>query len=252
MSIDPNGGSVDNPQSLNRYSYTLNNPPNLADSLGLWSSSPYYDRQGVASNPYTQKICSLDGAEMACDMVFGLMAKGDALPCPQNNCTGRQLRGDVWYEWSQITLTYNYSVNVCSQDGSACSTRVYQDDYITFGYTPSRDATTGEYLNAEMQARVGGGGRDLEKIINAYEHLEHPFVNVAVSAHFLGGGILLTVVPWLAFPEECAGTGFLGCGAAATANSTVSAGGLVLIYGSYKFTVEETIPSFKHLFNSHD
>ncbi len=89
-------------------------------------------------------------------------------------------------------------------------------------------------------------------MINSYSHLEHPFVNVVVSAHLLGGGIFLTVAPWLAWPEECVGSFGFGCAAAGTVNATVSAGGLVLIYASYKYTVEETIPSFKRLFNGTD
>jgi RHS repeat-associated protein len=35
MSPDPLGGDVTNPQSLNRYTYVLNNPVNLIDPLGL-------------------------------------------------------------------------------------------------------------------------------------------------------------------------------------------------------------------------
>ena len=35
MSPDPLGGSVDYPQSLNRYSYVLNNPESLVDLFGF-------------------------------------------------------------------------------------------------------------------------------------------------------------------------------------------------------------------------
>ncbi len=35
LSPDPLGGQISNPQSLNRYSYALNNPTTLTDPLGL-------------------------------------------------------------------------------------------------------------------------------------------------------------------------------------------------------------------------
>lgn len=35
LSPDPMAGNILNPQSLNRYSYVLNNPCNLIDPLGL-------------------------------------------------------------------------------------------------------------------------------------------------------------------------------------------------------------------------
>jgi hypothetical protein len=123
---------------------------------------------------------------------------------------------------------------------------VYQDNYIHFQYVQNIKPTTGEYLDADLQRRTGRAEHDLSLLINSYEHLEHPFLNVVVSVHLAGAGVFLTVVPWLAFPEECAGTGGLGCAAAGGANTVVSGGGLALIYGAYKFTVEETIPSFRH------
>jgi RHS repeat-associated protein len=38
--VDPKAGVADNPQSLNRYSYTLNNPVGLIDPNGLWHTLP--------------------------------------------------------------------------------------------------------------------------------------------------------------------------------------------------------------------
>ncbi len=38
LSPDPLGGQISNPQSLNRYSYALNNPTTLTDPLGLKAS----------------------------------------------------------------------------------------------------------------------------------------------------------------------------------------------------------------------
>jgi RHS repeat-associated protein len=41
LSPDPLGGSLGDPQSLNRYSYTRNNPINLNDPSGMWNIPGY-------------------------------------------------------------------------------------------------------------------------------------------------------------------------------------------------------------------
>ena len=43
----------------------------------------------------------------------------------------------------------------------------------------------------------------------------------------------------------------IGCFASAGAGAMVSSGGAALVYGSYLFTVQETIPSFKELVLGH-
>ena len=63
LSPDPVGGSIFNPQSLNRYAYVLNNPTNFIDPLGLWCEP---------DNPYCQKYGDpVSGGGTACDPVFG-------------------------------------------------------------------------------------------------------------------------------------------------------------------------------------
>jgi RHS repeat-associated protein len=70
---DQIGGSVSNPQSLNRYGYSLNDPVNLADPLGL---DPYFwDASQHGPGVY------LDGSQVMPEMwgmVFGLWAMGAA------------------------------------------------------------------------------------------------------------------------------------------------------------------------------
>jgi RHS repeat-associated protein len=46
MTADPLGGSMGNPQSLNRYSYVVNNPANFVDPLGLKNIMDYDELQG--------------------------------------------------------------------------------------------------------------------------------------------------------------------------------------------------------------
>jgi len=43
LSPDPIAGDISNPQSLNRYSYVVNNPTNLTDPLGLQGEGACYD-----------------------------------------------------------------------------------------------------------------------------------------------------------------------------------------------------------------
>jgi len=57
MQPDPIGGSLDNPQSINRYDYALNDPVNLADPTGLTS-------------------CYIDWSPAPCSVAFGLLQSG--------------------------------------------------------------------------------------------------------------------------------------------------------------------------------
>jgi hypothetical protein len=102
MSVDPNGGAVDDPQTLNRYVYVQNNPTNRTDPWGLWSSRDlsYPQVEANESSPYAKRACYLDGAETTCGRVLDLMVRGDAFGCPNSNCTGMRLQGDIWYKWS--------------------------------------------------------------------------------------------------------------------------------------------------------
>ncbi len=64
---DPLPGSTLGPQSLNRYTYALNDPVNLADPLGL---APWgFD-------------CLIDGFASPCSLLRGLLISGAAVPCP--------------------------------------------------------------------------------------------------------------------------------------------------------------------------
>jgi RHS repeat-associated protein len=58
LSPDPLGGSVTDPQSLNRYSYVLNNPVGLVDPLGLTTN------------------CLLDGSYVECGVIGLLSSEG--------------------------------------------------------------------------------------------------------------------------------------------------------------------------------
>jgi RHS repeat-associated protein len=62
MSADPLGGDVSNPQSLNRYTYVLNNPPNLIDPSGMDPCS--WDRGGcVPPAVWGPPLCMNSGCD---------------------------------------------------------------------------------------------------------------------------------------------------------------------------------------------
>jgi RHS repeat-associated protein len=83
MSADPLGGDPDNPQTLNRYAYVVNNTPNAIDPSG---------RLGVkvpsAPDDFFGGNCSLNGMAIACSVLGGLIGAGGAAACPNNVCSG--------------------------------------------------------------------------------------------------------------------------------------------------------------------
>jgi RHS repeat-associated protein len=90
QSPDALGGSVFNPQSLNRYAYVLNNPLNLNDLLGLDSCWNYSSYEGSGSPP----LCSsgptysgapasyvMDGVSVPGYVISGALNGGFASQC---------------------------------------------------------------------------------------------------------------------------------------------------------------------------
>jgi RHS repeat-associated protein len=103
LSPDPTRGSLDDPQSLNRYSYTRNNPTNVSDPSGMVNRPGYNGLFGGAggvgsflNNLYYSLgygsidggSCEADGLDTPCSIVAGLLAAGAALQCPNNICAG--------------------------------------------------------------------------------------------------------------------------------------------------------------------
>jgi RHS repeat-associated protein len=85
-------GRLPNPQTLNRYAYSLNNPINLSDPLGL---SPCGDEPGMPPCPLLIEGgdpfgfgCTLDGISVGCGWVSRSTIYEVAVPCPNNICFG--------------------------------------------------------------------------------------------------------------------------------------------------------------------
>jgi len=83
MSADPLGADSSDPQSLNRYAYVLNNPPNEIDPSGLLGVK-------VLSVPddFFGDGCSMNGVAIACSVLGGVIGGGGAAACPNNACSG--------------------------------------------------------------------------------------------------------------------------------------------------------------------
>ena len=115
LSPDPYAGSYNtsNPQTLNRYTYAINRPGVAADPSGFvtpetgpWIPQPY-DYISAAS----LWDCSMDGQDMPCDMVYGFMAAGAAVQCPDNECLRVGAKGLQFFlaTTNGAGAYYNYS-----------------------------------------------------------------------------------------------------------------------------------------------
>ena len=87
MSPDLLAGGVDDPQSLNRYAYVLNDPINLIDPLGLdpperprANQTPHYElmdaRTLMLGLRDTNSTCILNGITTSCGTVYNLASMG--------------------------------------------------------------------------------------------------------------------------------------------------------------------------------
>jgi RHS repeat-associated protein len=93
-SVDPLAGGIDNPQSLNRYSYVAGNPVNLVDPFGTdctdWTADATSDPScflggygggsgggGGSANPGQTPQCVLDDVQTPCSIVVQAITAGN-------------------------------------------------------------------------------------------------------------------------------------------------------------------------------
>jgi len=110
MSADPLAGSIGSPQSLNRYSYVLNDPANLTDSLGLgfWIDCMMDDKGcvGGGGNPFG---CTFNGAPFSCSFGANLAFAGGAAVLPPGMSTFGFMNGHPYFlSFTDQGLNFNY------------------------------------------------------------------------------------------------------------------------------------------------
>jgi RHS repeat-associated protein len=81
MTPDPLGGRLENPQTLNRYVYTANNPVKYVDPYGL----DFYLLDDKGKKVKGGEACDTEGA---CDKKGNLIVKSEALNDPESGYTG--------------------------------------------------------------------------------------------------------------------------------------------------------------------
>jgi len=109
LSPDPYDGSYDasNPQSFNRYVYSLNNPMSYIDPSGMTANPKYNCYQNgdpsICAINAVQEVnvgggggCTMDGMYAPCSMVYSALQMGAAAQCPNNDCSliGKTVQGN--------------------------------------------------------------------------------------------------------------------------------------------------------------
>jgi RHS repeat-associated protein len=89
---DPLAGNVTNPQSLNRFAYTLNDALNKVDPLGLDVCGGHeciaMEDMNMSLRGRVGQSCNLDGMRTSCSLVLDLLQTGAGAQCPSNICFG--------------------------------------------------------------------------------------------------------------------------------------------------------------------
>ncbi len=245
-------GTTADPQSLNRYTFVLNDPLNLIDPLGLcprWGPFGVNGRvictsartgfQGPDSGDATSfgGSCAIDGTPAYCGSAFSLLRDGVGVVCRNNDCTGIRLASDgilYQYKWVQIdNASYGYLCN--GETGPAgfpsCTPIIFSETEQGWALVPvgrvSNLPGSGDPSGNSNGIGSGPGGiLDLLPLIKAQEHMEVTLTNrILLPGAMIGGGLVVAGSSVIATVAVCSTV--VGC-LASPITLTGVVGGLVL------------------------
>ena len=154
-SIDQLSGNLSNPQSLNHYAYSLNDPINDADPSGM------SDLKAVGE---TGKTCGLDGIQVDCGWIFrgaqGIAGDGGSGSEFFSQCQTATCGGFLQMSNGQTLIFYEQSI-LGSENAS--TTLIYptaNPDYLPF-LPQGGDPYAASDPTFSPQGTTGGGGGSL-------------------------------------------------------------------------------------------
>lgn len=196
-------GSYDatNPQSLNRYSYVLNNPLEMVDPSGLRASPPVPGQ----NDTYPDDECDIDGLDMPCGLAF----TSDAyLPCPGNNCGALSQSYSGTYGGSfSLTAGANGYIWTNNLDGEELDDAGAEEAGL-----PLFNGSAGMYFGISGAGAAGGPGNGQLAFANGTPPIGTPRTSAQCSIYQDGSatGAALSKV-CQAFPNDPKSNQIRGC-----------------------------------------
>jgi RHS repeat-associated protein len=149
MTPDPIAGSIRNPQSLNRYSYVLNDPTNRVDPLGLcalWCIFyVQYDEKGNEIGAFNTGKCWYDCAPLPATGPMSVGPSTVAVPRPVDTPPGRNDNRPK-------------TIESCEKAYKKCLDNAYEGFGTCLGETVVGSALFGALIGAATGSAVPGAG----------------------------------------------------------------------------------------------
>jgi len=149
LSPDPLAGEIGNPQSLNGYSYVLNDPLNYVDPEGLEAA----------------QVCEVNGVRVSCAIARKFIGLGWAAVCPGNDCWGWTLTSEGFVTTVLFQIyERQYPHNTSWGPGTTCSDGVCRTTVNLEGvwvYAGTFAVTTTHYVSGIEWANFFAGAGDV-------------------------------------------------------------------------------------------